>query len=150
MKTYVLMISERFPQGHPKAGAWTEFPRSIKHYDKIHTIRGNYEFWNRRITEVQAGKAYLSVRVWVGKPYGKGSKAVEVFRFDKTHGVGIEALSFLDGVFEVPRIGNLYPKITDLAKNDGLIYSDFEAWFRNYDLRKEMAIIHFTPFRYQP
>lgn len=146
MKTYVLMISKKFPAYHERKGDFTDFERSIYWGRKIHTIRGSFEFWEPRIREVQNGNAVLSLREWSGIPYN--SYQFEITQIDKSHGVGIQPLSFLDGVFEVPRISNYYPKITDLAKNDGLIYSDFEAWFRKYDLRKEMAIIHFTPFRY--
>lgn len=48
MKTYVLMMSETFPKGHPKAGKATDFLMKIKHYEKIHTIRGNYEFCEKQ------------------------------------------------------------------------------------------------------
>ena len=38
--------------------------------------------------------------------------------------------------------------IYDLAANDGLSTNDWLDWFKNYDLTKPMAIIHFTKFRY--
>jgi hypothetical protein len=149
MKTYVLMISERFPKTHPKAGQPTEFPASIKHYDKIHTIRKNYAFWEKRIREIQEGKAVLSVRAWVGKPYGKGSTQVEYFRFDKTHGVGIERLyQSMDLFWFDHSMTDQVPNVLH-AKNDGLSFEDFSDWFPPVQL-KGLAIIHFTSFRYRP
>ena len=35
-----------------------------------------------------------------------------------------------------------------LANNDGLDFDDFVDWFKQYDLTKPMAVIHFTNFRY--
>jgi len=32
--------------------------------------------------------------------------------------------------------------------NDGLSFDDWLDWFKDYDLTKPMAIIHFTPMRY--
>ena len=48
MITYVLTVSQKFPTTHKKAGQSTGFPLAIKHYDKIHTIRGNYDLWAKR------------------------------------------------------------------------------------------------------
>jgi len=35
-----------------------------------------------------------------------------------------------------------------IARNDGLSFDDFEEWFKDYDLSKPMAIIHYSDFRY--
>ena len=144
MKTYVLTVSQVFPKTHPRAGEPTYFPLSIKHYTKIHTIRGNYELWAKRFEKIEAGQAYLSVRVWEGAPYN--SKQREIFRYDNTWGVGVEKLEF-------EKVGDYQlPKLTDiitLAKNDGLAIEDFKSWFKGYDFSKPMAVIHFTDFRYK-
>lgn len=47
-------------------------------YLKRHTIRANYEFWAKRFEKIAAGEAVLSIREWVGKPYGKGSTQREI------------------------------------------------------------------------
>ena len=86
MKTYVITISERFPKTHKRAGELTMFPTSINNGTKIHTIRSNYDFWEKRIKEIQKGNAYLSIRVWEGKPYN--SKQKELFRITKEAGIG--------------------------------------------------------------
>ena len=64
MKTYVLMVSERFPQTHKRKGELTYFPTKIKNGEKIHTIRANYDLWEKRINDIKNGLARLSVRVW--------------------------------------------------------------------------------------
>ena len=74
------------------------------------------------------------------------------FLLDKDSGVGVQKLLF--GINDL-----LYPiagdgiwhrvlNLENLAKNDGLSIDDFKDWFKNYDLRKPMAIIQFTEFRY--
>jgi len=149
MKTYVITVSEKFPKTHNRAGEQTNFPLSIKHYDKIHTIRANYDLWKKRFEQIDAGKAILSVRVWEGKPYN--SKQQEIFRFDKSHGIGIEKLEFNNGYFNAMLVDGEYCFAdieNSIAKNDGLSFEDFENWFADYDLTKPMAIIHFTDFRY--
>ena len=155
MKTYVLTVSEKFPKTHPKSGEPTNFPMSIKHYDKIHTIRGNYDLWAKRFEKINAGEAVLSVRVWEGKPYN--SKQREIFRYDYRRKIGIEKLNM--DTFDVGRddnndvylnfeVGKTMVSADLLAKNDGLCYEDFENWFKGYDFSRPMAVIHFTDFRY--
>lgn len=36
----------------------------------------------------------------------------------------------------------------DLANNDGLSLNDWLYWFKDYNYKEPMAIIHFTKFRY--
>lgn len=155
MKTYILTILEKFPKTHPKSGEPTNFPLSIKHYDKIHTIRGNYDLWAKRFEKINAGEAVLSVRVWEGKPYN--SKQIEIFRYDYRRNIGIEKLNMdtfevgrddNDEVFLNFKVGKAMVSADLLAKNDGLSYEDFENWFKGYDFSIPMAVIHFTDFRY--
>ena len=117
---------------------------------KIHTIRANYELWEKRIKDVQDGKAVLSIRYWSGKPYN--SKQVEIHQLDKDSGVGVQKICYT-----IDNSENYRPIIYDsckiiglqeLSKNDGLSLDDFKEWFKKYDLSKPMAIIQFTDFRY--
>lgn len=179
MKTHVLIVSRTFPKTHKRAGEETYFPDKIlyqqklkegyetpclicsHHYEtsgkckkcfdpfKIHTIRSNYELWDKRIKEVQEGKAILSLRYWLGKPYD--SKQVEFCRLDKDSDVGIQLLQFsASGLIGMIRIDEKYGQyhLDLLSKNDSLSLEDFKDWFKGYDLSKPMAIIHFTKFRY--
>lgn len=145
-KCYVITVSETFPKSHSKAGEPTGFVGKIDTKIKIHTIRKNYEWWKKRFDKIEKDEAYLSIRVWVGKPYGKGSTQKEVFQLHKADGIGIEkAISnVLDG-FEINDF-----LVTDwtLAKNDGLPLLDFNLWFKDVEPLQELAIIHFTNFRY--
>lgn len=162
MKTYVITLSQNFPATHKRAGEETHFKekfllgQGLTDYDtpsmaKIHTIRANYPLWEKRVKEVQEGRAVLSIRQWSGKPYC--SKQVEIARLTAENGVGIQKLSFdkdKDGVASL-RYFNINGKYIDretLANNDGLSKEDWQEWFRGYDLSKPMAVIHFTKFRY--
>lgn len=144
MRTYVLTVSKSFPSYHIKAGKPTWFPEKIEHKEKIHTIRGNYELWRKRFEKIDKGEAFLSVRVWEGKPYN--TKQVEVFRFDKSHGIGIEKIVFDDYLYSV-EINGTRRQFSGIDENDGLSHADFESWFKKVG-PEPMVIIHFTDFRY--
>lgn len=160
MKTYVITLSRYFLAAHSKAGEPTNFRDAFNAGQvfnrgsectylrpKLHTIRANYPLWENRIKEVQDGKAMLSIRQWTSKPYR--SKQIEIARLTAENGVGIERLEFANGKLGMPRIGIVYQRKHELARNDGLTLDDWQEWFRGYDLSKPMAIIHFTKFRYK-
>lgn len=154
------MISKRFPVNHPKAGLRTFFREKIiaslydinvYSYKKLHTIRANYPLWEKRIKEVREGKAILSLRQWVDKPYR--SKTQEIARLSASDGVGIQMLEFekdCDGMasWYFFNIDGKYPSLVDVALNDGLTVEAWREWFKDYDLSRPLAVIHFTPFRY--
>lgn len=168
MNKYVLTLSKAFPVTHPRAGKSTHFKAKVldtindkpsagkvdSDY-KRHTLRGNYDLWRKRFDEIEAGRAYLSVRQWEGKPYA--SKQVEIMRLYKEDGIGMQSLCFAgnnskkDRELHRPIVGGTtevdYRK---LAANDGLSLQDWEDWFTtgDYDLSEPMVIIHFTKFRY--
>lgn len=153
MRVYVLMLSKEFPKDHPKAGQSTGFADLLKVAlsgcnGKVHTIRKNYERWEKRIKAVQEGKAVLSIRQWKGRPYEKGNVQIEIARLGKDDGVGIQKLErdqmlgwFIDGV-------DSDVTTEELARNDGLSLDDWKEWFKDMDLSKPLPIIHFTKFRY--
>lgn len=148
MKTFVLIVSETFPKGHSKGGQPTGFPLAIKQYVKIHTIRKNYPLWRDRIEKVNKGQAVLSVRVWTGTPYQSIQR--EIFRYDQTHGIGVEKLEFDALGMKINDVDfkMMYgPEL--IAANDGLKLPDFNEWFTKSKLEnKPLAIIHFTDYRY--
>lgn len=149
LKTYVLTVSQQFAKTHISAGQFTGFVKKIATGEKKHTIRANYDLWEKRFKEIEAGRAVLSVRVWTGKPYN--SKQSEVFRFNHADGIGIEKLTFSSGQFNSMLVNGKYcfsDIEKSIAQNDGLSFYDFVNWFKGYDLTKPMAIIHFSPFRY--
>lgn len=157
MKTYVITLSKHFLANHKRAGEETHFKekfllgQGLTDYDtpslaKIHTIRANYPLWEKRIKEVQEGRAALSIRQWTGKPYR--SKQVEIAMLTAENGVGVQKLEFYNNTLGLCHIGIVYQRKYELAHNDGLSFEDWEEWFKGYDLSEPMAIIHFTKFRY--
>ncbi len=168
MKTYVITLSQVFPTGHKRSGEPTKFRAAFQSGQtcskckkrnpamctgecfsglKIHTIRANYPLWLKRITEVQQGKAVLSIRQWTGKPYRSQQK--ELARLTMEDGIGLQRLTFSREMcnFEVDSKGYAIHAGT-LAKNDGLSYNDWVEWFKDTALSQPLAIIHFTKFRY--
>lgn len=154
MKTFVLMVAKTFPATHPKAGQSTGFYQKILDMEKIHTIRKNYPLWKKRIHEVNAGNARLSVREWTGKPYN--SKQRELFELHRNE-VSIQKLEDEGLFFKIDdKYGDF--NLLDISRNDGLNYQDFINWFPITRKRKKvtealrfaetMAIIHFTSFNY--
>ena len=147
MKTYVLTVSKTFPKNHKKSGQSTGFVENISSLftdknTKIHTIRANYDFWLKRVREINKGNAVLSIRYWSGKPYN--SKQIEICKLER---VGIQQLDqsrFTFGLVD----NNSVVNYGVIAENDGLSFEDFEEWFKNYDKNKQLAIIHFTNFKY--
>lgn len=148
MKIYYLTLSQQFPSYMPNAGEPTEFKDAFAKHQKIHTIRANYEFWRKRFEKIAAGEACLSIREWVGKPYGKGSTQRELCRLSREDGIGIERLMF-DKSLLLPHVNYKPVGIGNLANNDGLSLDDWKEWFKHYDLKKPLAVIHFTNFRYK-
>lgn len=153
LKIYVITISKNFPCYHPKKGIATEFRYKIERKDKKHTVRGNYALWKKRIDEVNAGLAILSVREWTGKPYY--STQTTLFTYGAGE-VGIQPLDlFIDLIGKNKAIG-AWVKIdeferrlidtTELSKNDGLLIQDFYDWFNKPLI--DPCIIHFTDLRY--
>lgn len=159
MKTYYLTLSQVFPSTHPRAGEYTFFRDKLHaaitgnadYWNKLHTIRANYDFWAKRFEKIAAGEAVLSIREWVGKPYGKGSSMRELALLTHEDGICIQQLriatdsdnrryALIDGI--------TLPSLRVLAHNDGLSLKDWESWFKGYDISRPMAIIHFTKYRY--
>ena len=118
---------------------------------KIHTIRVNYKLWAKRIEKVLKGEAVLSLRFWADKPYHRdenGIGQVEICILDKDSGIGIQKVNFDESEVLKPFIEHVFVNRSEIAKNDGLSLKDFKEWFKDYDLSKPLAIIHFTDFRY--
>lgn len=161
MITYYLTLSRTFPSTHPKAGKPTGFKERVlisinsqflsDIRPKVHTIRANYLFWKKRFEKIARGEACLSIREWEGKPYGKGSRQVEIARLTREDGIGLQQLRFTVDV-DNKRVaiidGISLPSLRVLADNDGLTLEDWNEWFRGYNLSNSLAVIHFTKYRY--
>lgn len=151
MKTYVLLVSKKFLAGHPKRGKPTWFKEKLLcgalYYDaKLHTIRGNFQYWDNIVDEVNAGRAVLSLRQWKGKPYK--SKQEEFLQVKKL-GIQLIEIKASKGL-SLPKImvdGKMLQERTmfKLMANDGLSDEDFMNWFTEDFIG---AIIHFSRLRY--
>lgn len=159
---YRLSVSRFFPATHPKAGEETKFVEKIRangisyivdFEPKIHTIRANYELWQKRFEKIEKGEAVLELYYWTGKPYN--SKCETFATLTKEDGIGVQYLKFDKHDWSYAYVGvgivdtkAVFTSYIMFAKNDGLSVDDFKAWFKGYDLSEPMAIIHFTDFRY--
>lgn len=148
LKCYVLLVSRYFGKESKQAGEPTNFVEKILDGSKKHTIRLNYQHWEKRFEEIKAGKAYLSLRYWLGAPYK--SPQEEFLKLTAADGIGLQKVSFPMGVFIDDCDSNV--KLKTLAENDGLDFETFKEWFgdkltANND-NEDLAIIHFTNFRY--
>jgi hypothetical protein len=178
IKIYRMPIARVFPAGHPRAGELTRFGRSIFNARKIHTIRAinpKSKTWGEKIKEVLDGKAVLVVYQWDGKTYSSdgcinlfvfGVSATkdfidELMKSDKykcataiiDSGIGVQKALFIDELDFVSIANIEHAEVntvsySTIARNDGLSECDFNAWFKDCDLRKPFEIIHFTNFRY--
>ena len=168
LKCYYIMVSRFFPSTHPKAGKPTFFVEKIckalgiepptphggwdawetkellKADPKFHTIRLNFELWQKRFEEIAACKAYLSLRYWLDLPYK--SPQEEFARLTANDGIGLQKLSFPLGIFIDDYDTEIC--IENLANNDGLTLDDFGGWFGEIQHGKEYAILQFTAMRY--
>lgn len=170
---YSLILSQVFPTTHQRAGQPTNFraafnnaqmyakcqkkPKGMCMYEcetgyiKKHTIRGNYELWAERFKKIDAGVAALSIREWVGTPYGKGSTQREIALLTRDDGIGIQKLRIYENEPFPFVYADKYTTPVEwrvLAGNDGLSLDDWQNWFEGYDLTKPLAVIQFTKFRY--
>lgn len=149
LKTYVITMMVKFPKQGIVVPRPTGFKRKILSGEKKHTIRQNYEFWKKRIDEINAGRAVLSVRQWTGKPYNSEQK--EIKQFGKGE-VGYQRVTVTGGASDVG-IQNSEgyvllsdAKIRKLAKNDGITLQQMQTFFKHGVL--DGIIIHFTKLRY--
>lgn len=151
MKTYVITLSKKFPATHKRHGEptyfWERFSSPSFTRPKLHTIRANFDLWYKRFEKIAAGEACLSVREWTGAPYR--SKQKELARLTREDGIGIQCLNFAN-LYGCDRyiVDGYDVALSHLATNDGLSPNDWLDWFKAYDKTKNLAIIHFTSFRY--
>lgn len=166
MKTYIITLSERFPTTHPRKGQKTNFEHLFLSKKKIHTIRRNILRWENIIRQVQRGKAILSVRKWTGKPYW--SNQVEISRLTAKDEIGIQKVVFSRSEWEEndgqhfcfwAEVDGKEISLNNIAQNDGFSdCDDYISWF-DPEIEKqkpdkegwkhlELAVIHFTKFRY--
>lgn len=148
-KKVIITLCKDFPATHSRAGEPTGFKDNFFRGEKIHTVRynnqdktGHHFLWDKRYQDIKAGKKYLSVRQWQGRPYN--SEQEELAKLDK---IGLQYIRILPGEKEPQVFVNNKPvPVEEVAKNDGLSVEDFMEWFGSKPFTG--VIIHFTDFRY--
>lgn len=151
LKTYVITMMVKYPKIGIVVPKPTGFKKKLLSGEKKHTIRQNYKFWKKRIDEINAGKAVLSIRQWTGLPYRSEQKEIKVFGKGE---VGYERIIMFDNAQEIAintgtSKGYVYlsdKRILTLIKNDGVPVDIFRKFFKGGLL--DGIIIHFTKLRY--
>jgi hypothetical protein len=146
-KLAVLMLSTAFMKGHSKAGKPTEFKAKLLAGTKLHTIRGNFEWWQRKAQQINAGEMELSIRQWSGKPYN--SQQVEVARLSHLEVQRFEAA--YGSTDPQPRVwidGCEVENVEQVAHNDGLELAEWQEWFFKHTNHFEGVVLQFTSFKY--
>lgn len=162
MKTYPIILSKVFPSKHQRQGEATLFRQLYEEGQKIHTIRASWELWENRLDIKnlfsEEEEVVLSLREWAGRPYC--SRQERIKDLTVTDRIGVQRLVFVNRDIYRPHVlvrtmpfnlrDILVPvNVADLAANDGLSLEDFKEWFKGYDLKRPLAIIQFTNFRYK-
>jgi hypothetical protein len=136
-KVYVLTVSDYLPANHPRRGESTGIEYKIKNGIKIHELRSDYFMWKKRIDEINAGLAILSIRRWSGKPYQ--NRQIEIMQLGKA---GIQMLTNSknrDGYTSHWRVtvdNNQFVDFITLSENEGKPADEWRSWFGCDDFRK--------------
>ena len=155
MKAVVTLTKNFFAQHPSLAGQPTHFADMVKDGRKIHTCRANFVYWMAKIDALKAVDGTLCLREWTGKPYrSPQGRIMEI----PAEVVGVERLVLTKDNHETEcyhaTVDGREVDIAQLARNDGFTNpKDYTGFFtplfdESKDGSIEMAIIHFTPFRY--
>ena len=153
LKNYSIATPRVFPAGHPKKGAKTYLVQKIlmqckdefgaSQLPKIHAILPNYGQWKKRIEEVIAGRAELSLN------YTNGDQTVTIRILNHKDGIGVQSLK-INKELSSATVDSAEVELSVLAANEGFQSAeDLMEMLNTSDLNKAHAIIHFTKFRYQ-
>lgn len=146
-KCYVHMIDSHFPSKHPRKGAKTLFEPMVYKGIKIHSFAYNTdEMAAEAVNAVNAGTAFVSLRVWEGKPYH--SKTREVKRLYRLGVQKAEATVSQDGSFSISIDGKVHPAPWCIASSEGMCMSDLREWLCPNGKPWSGCIVHFTNHRY--
>ena len=147
IKTHVILVASRFPKNHFRSNEPTRFRYQIIEGLKKHTIRGSYDRWKKKIDEVNAGQAILSIRAWTGAPYKSKQEVIK----DLSGPLNIQRIQYdpLKKSWIVDVKTSIDTK--SLSKADGLSLVDFESWF-DFEGKgiptEEQALIWFSDSKY--
>ncbi len=158
----VVTLTKKFFDQHPRAGQPTGFADAVKAGTKIHTCRDNYDYWVKKIDTLKDADGILCIREWTGKPYRSPQGTIKE---TPAAMVAVSKLELTKGKHRVEpyrhsveyyraTVDGVPVDVETLARNDGFTSAkDYVGFFtplfdKAADGRIEMAIIHFTPYRY--
>lgn len=151
-KTAVLLLSIDFMVGHSRAGQPTGFRDKLENSEKLHTMRGNYNYWAEKAEKINVGEMELSIRQWTGEPFNSNQCIIatrEHLNIQRYEGYWYKEQREKG---ELPTFiidGKLHEDVAQLAANDGLSLEDWLEWFFKKTETVEGVILHFTQdFRY--
>jgi hypothetical protein len=151
-KIAVLLLSLIFMVEHSRAGQPTGFKEKLESGEKLHTMRGNYNYWAGKAAKINAGEMVLSIRHWRGKPFDSTQCVIKTFQHLNIQRYEGYWYKEQRAKGELPTFlidGKLYEDVAQLAKNDGLSLEDWLEWFFKKTETVEGAILHFTQdFKY--
>lgn len=148
VKKAIVTLSKVYPATHSHKGKPTGLRGKLESGEKIHTIRSNYDWWDKKMEAINDGRMYLSIREWSGKPYASHQNEI-----CQIHKIGLQKVVMTyDSNDDVPQvwIDGKYIPIQEVCKNDGLDLNDFVEWFfaKSKTNIFEGVCIQFTKFRY--
>ncbi len=144
-KCYVLMLQSHLPKGHPRAGKKTDFESLVARGVKIHTFRENYHELKRQAMNINNGLAYMSLRVWTGKPYNSPQR--EVKRLYKIE-VQYVLAKIEHGLLCITIDGKLQHSPWAIASSDGLSHDDMQHWLCYKEKPFKGCLVQFTDHKY--
>jgi len=143
--TVVVILSKDTFENGKKINKPSDFAGKVKTGRKLHTIRGNFEYWDKKIAKMKESGGVLSVRQWSAAPYRSPQEVIIEVTADK---VGVQKLEltqrgqYINHTTEsgesidslvmyeyYAQVDGLPVSLLELAKNDGLTENEFVAWF---------------------
>lgn len=151
MKVVVMLSKDIFAAGK-KTAEYSGFSEKVRSKDKIHTVRSNPQYWQKKIATLKEKGGILCLRQWSDKPYRSPQETILEVPAEL---VEVQTLVLNREKVEKYRanINGKDIEIDQIAKNDGLSSINFINWFSPmFDKagtnELTFAIIHFTKFRY--
>ena len=130
-----------------RAGVVTRFKEHVLDGTKHHAVLPNFDIWNRRMKEIEAGEAALEIAEYARSPIS----SVPFLRLTIEDGIGLQLIKFRsDGmVYEID--GMHSAGFNDLVPdNEGLPALYFRNWILHSEkLYEPFEIVHFGKFRYK-
>lgn len=143
--TVVVILSKDTFENGKKANKPSDFAEKVKTGRKLHTIRGNFEYWDKKIAKMKETGGVLSVRQWSAAPYRSPQEVIIEVPADK---VGVQKLELTQEGLNIShttesgesiasavvydyyaQVDGLPVTLFELAQNDGLTEKEFVAWF---------------------